>query len=256
VSVIRPHICRPVAALVLATSLAACRSKGSTEPINHGGRPVLFIGNSLTYVNDLPGIVQSMVDSAGGDSIDVRVWTEPDFALIDHWNKGGAQAAIKSHAWAFVVLQQGPSSVEVNRDTLRLATRNFAPLIAAAGAKPVLYAVWPTIDRREDFARSLESYALAASDVGGLLAPVSAAWLTVLTDNPSIALYSADGLHPTQAGSYLAALVIYARITGKSPIGMPAKIQIRKTWVLALDPAVAEILQGAAAKAIAAGPPR
>jgi len=236
-------------------SLAGCQSKSPAEPINHGGRPVLFIGNSLTYVNDVPGIVQSMVDSAGGDSIDVRIWAEPDFALIDHWTRGGAQDAIKSHAWAFVVLQQGPSSVEVNRDTLRLAAKNFAPLIAAAGAKPILYAAWPTADRRQDFARSLESYALAASDVNGLLAPVSAAWLTVLTDNPSIALYDADGLHATQAGSYLAALVIYSRITGKSPIGLPAKIQIRKTWTLTLDPAVAQALQSAASKALTSAPP-
>jgi hypothetical protein len=240
-----------IRALVLI-AVTACLSSSTTPVIEHGGRPVLFIGNSLTYVNDVPGIVQSMVDSVGADSLDVQSWTEPDFALIDHWSSGRAQTAIQSRKWAFVVLQQGPSSVEVNRDTLRLATKNFAPLISAAGAKPILYAAWPTVDRQQDFPRALESYALAASDVGGLLAPVSAAWLIVITEHPSIPLYSSDGLHATLAGSYLAATVIYATITGKTPVGLPAKIQVRKSWTLSLDPTVARTLQDAAARAVAA----
>src|SRR5205814_105845 len=106
----------------------------------------------------------------------------------------------------------------------------------------------PTVDRRQDYPRSLESYALAAADVGGLLSPVSAAWLTVLTDHPSIQLYSNDGLHATQTGSYLSALVLYATMTGKTPVGLPGRIQIRKSWTITLDSSVARTLQDAAAR--------
>ena len=38
-----------------------------------------------------------------------------------------------------VVLQQGPSSVEVNRDTLRQATREFAVEIVRVHGKPALF---------------------------------------------------------------------------------------------------------------------
>ena len=135
---------------------SACLSNATSPspPLVGGGRPVLFIGNSLTYVNDVPGIVQALADSAHGDSLAVETVAEPNFALIDHWNTGAALAEINRRKWDFVVLQQGPSSVDVNRDTLRLATKLFAPSIAKAGARPVLFSAWPTLDRRTIRGRS------------------------------------------------------------------------------------------------------
>src|SRR6478672_1356008 len=113
--------------IALGLGLVGCLSATSPQLIGDG-RPVLFIGNSYTYVNDLPGIIQALADSAGGDRIAVETIAEPDYALVDHLAEGTAQREISKRGWAFVVLQQGPSSVEVNRDTLRLATKAFAPL--------------------------------------------------------------------------------------------------------------------------------
>src|SRR5262249_18504371 len=150
-----------VAGAVLAQS--ACLSPGSAGPmvLVGGGRPVLFVGNSLTYVNDVPGIVQTLADSAQGDSLAVEMGGFPDYALIDPWNRGSALAEIQRRRWVFVVLQQGPSSVDANRDTLRMVTKLFAPYITQAGGSPVLFSAWPTIDRLQDFPRAIESYRLA-----------------------------------------------------------------------------------------------
>src|SRR6476646_1101634 len=121
-----PRIRKLARGAALCVSAAGCLS--ATAPTLIGdGRPILFIGNSYTYVNDLPGIVQALADSAGGEKIAVETVAEPDFALVDHWARGTAQREISKGGWAFVVLQQGPSSVGVNRDTLRLATKLFAP---------------------------------------------------------------------------------------------------------------------------------
>jgi hypothetical protein len=217
---------------------------------------VLLIVNSLTYVNDLPGIVQALADSAHGDSLAVETVGEPNFALIDHWNTGAALAEINRRSWDFVVLQQGPSSVELNRDTLRFATKLFAPSIARAGGKPVLFSAWPTIDRRQDFSRTIESYQLAAADVGGIFAPVASAWLGAFARNASVALYDPDGLHPSIAGSYLSALVIYSVITERSPIGLPGTLRLRSGLTITVDAATATMLQQAAAEAVAAINPR
>jgi hypothetical protein len=232
---------------------AACLSN-ATSPLIGGGRPILFIGNSLTYVNDVPGIVQALADSAHGDSLAVETVAEPNFALIDHWNTGAALAEINRRNWDFVVLQQGPSSVDLNRDTLRLATKLFAPSIAKAGGKPVLFSAWPTIDRRADFSRAIESYRLATTDVGGLMAPVASAWLTILTSSPSVQLYDTDGLHPTVAGSYLSALVIYATILKRTPVGLPAALRLRQGTQVTIDPAIARLLQDAAWQAVSNPP--
>src|SRR4051812_5272135 len=177
-------------------AVAGCLSTSVSAPQLEGqGRHVLFIGNSYTYVNDVPGIVQALADSAGGGTLAVESVAEPDFALIDHWATGVAAREIGKGGWAFVVLQQGPSSVEVNRDTLRLATKLFAPGIAQSGGKPALFSAWPTIDRRVDFPRAIESYRLAAADVNGVFLPVASAWLAAWTRDSSLPLYAGDGLH-------------------------------------------------------------
>ena len=241
------------ARLGLSLTLAACLSSSLSGPQLSGtGPPVLFIGNSLTYVNDLPGIVQSLADSAGGPALAVETVAFPDYALIDHWNEGvaagHARGEIAKGGWKFVVLQQGPSSVDVNRDTLRLATKLFAQEMSKVGATPALLSAWPTIDRRQDFPRAIESYTLAASDVNGVLLPVAAAWVAAWQRDSTLALYS-DGLHPSVVGSYLSALVIYAALQHHTPVGLPSRIHLRSGATMFVDPKVAAVLQAAAAEA-------
>ena len=221
------YVKRMMTRLVLPLTLAACLSSAVSGPELSGtGTPVLFVGNSLTYVNDLPGIVQALADSAGGPALAVETVAFPDYALIDHWNEGvasgRARGEIAKGGWKFVVLQQGPSSVDVNRDTLRLATKLFAQDMAKVGATPALLSAWPTIDRRQDFPRAIESYTLAATDVNGVLLPVAAAWLAAWKRDSTLGLYS-DGLHPSIAGSYLSALAVYAALQHHSPVGLPSR---------------------------------
>ena len=51
------------------------------------------------------------------------------------------------------------------------------------------------------------------------LAPVGAAFARSLELNPNIALHGPDKKHPSTEGHYLAALVIYATLTGDTPVG-------------------------------------
>jgi hypothetical protein len=235
-----------MAAFALAV-LSACLSGAPTGPRLSGeGARVLFIGNSLTYVNDVPGILQALADSGGSEHLAVASQALPNYALIDHWVDGVAQREIAKGGWAWVVMQQGWTPAGVYRDTLRLATRKFGAEIAKIGAKAALYQTWPPIDRRGDFPGSIESYELAAADVGGVVFPVARAWLATWDRDPSVQLYS-DGLHASVAGSYLAALVMYARIFDRTPIGLPATLRTRAGATIRLDPALARTLQDAAA---------
>jgi hypothetical protein len=228
--------------------IAACLGDPVAGPrVSGEGRRVLFIGNSYVYINDIPGIVQSLADSAGGDKLAVETVAGPDLALIDHWNSGTAQVEIAKGGWEWVVLQQGPSSVELNRDTLRLATKLFAAAIAKINARTTLFSAWPSEARRQDFTRAIESYTLAAADVNGILLPVAAAWVAAWNRDPHLALY-ADGLHASIDGAYLSALVIYSRLLGKTPVGLPSKLRLESGEIVAIDSERAAILQAAAAE--------
>jgi len=238
-------------ALVAFLSTAACNAAQVTEvrvEYVGEGTKVLFVGNSYLYFNDIPGIVQALADSAKGERLAVAVVAGADAALMDHWNEGTARRAIAAGGLKWVVLQQGPSSVEVNRDTLRLATKLFGDEIARANARVALFSAWPTAARRDDFPRAIESYTLAAADVNGLLLPVAAAWIAAWDATPTLELY-ADPLHPSLEGAYLSALVVYAQLLDKSPAGLPASLRLRSGRTLAIDPATAILLQQAAATA-------
>ncbi|HUQ18153.1 MAG TPA: hypothetical protein VM099_00960, partial [Gemmatimonadaceae bacterium] len=197
---------------VALSALIGCFPSVPTDPeVLGSGTRMLFIGNSLTYVNDVPGILEALADAAGGEKLAVATLGVPNYAVIDHWYEGTAQKQIDKGGWAYVVMQQGWTPAGVCRDTLRLAATLFNEHIKKIGAKPVLFEPWVPIGRVNDFTTTMESYRLAANDVNGLVFPVAEAWLEVARRNPGINMYS-DGLHANITGSYLAALVMYTRI--------------------------------------------
>lgn len=202
---------------------------------------VLFIGNSLTYTNDLPRTLADLARSAG-DTITVSTVAAPDFALVDHLRDGRATRAIAQGWWTHVVLQQGPSSTPINRDSLIVVTKLVAEQIRAAGARPALYSVWPALENRATFARAIESYRLASESVDGLYLPVAAAWQRVLDVDASVPLYAADGLHPAPLGTYLAALVLYERIVGKDARQLDPRVVVNGAQV-DVDVATVRVLQ-------------
>jgi len=77
--------------------------------------------------------------------------------------------------------------------------------------------VWPSSGRLGDRDRVSQSYAGAATLIGGELFPVGDAWRAAWRRDPSLALYGADGFHPSPLGSALAALVILDQLTGRLP---------------------------------------
>ncbi len=254
---------RPLARLALAATAAlaaivvgACSLGGTTAPeqIEIGrlfgeGRRILFIGNSLTYFNDLPLIVQALVNAGDGEPIAVAMVAYPDYNLEDHMVGGAAARELSKGGWSVVVLQQGPSSVEENRQQLIASTRTFDDAVKAGGARTALFAVWPQANRRQDFPRASQSYALAAEAVDGILFPVGLAWLAAWQRDPQLPLYLSDGLHPSTYGSYLAALVMYQQLTGRSPVGLPSELTLLSGAKLSIPPSAAALMQEAAAQA-------
>jgi hypothetical protein len=232
--------------LTLAMALGSCGS-GSPSGVDDPTATlrVLFIGNSLTYANDLPDLVKTLADSAGVEKMYVETIAVPNYSLEDHWNGPDARRVIASGRWRYVVLQQGPSALAESRVLLLDYANRFAGEIRKAGARPALYMVWPSLSRSGDFDRVSESYRLAAEAVDGALFPAGEVWRAAWRRDPNLTLYSSDGLHPGAAGSYAAALAIFAGIYDRSPVGLPARLGS----ALVVAPAVAALLQDAAAEA-------
>ena len=87
-----------IPALLLAAGLAMVQP----TPLR-----ILFVGNSLTYINDVPALVVA-IGRANQRILQCEQVTAPDLSLEDHWRLGDARRAIARGGWDIVVLQQGP----------------------------------------------------------------------------------------------------------------------------------------------------
>lgn len=215
---------RAAVALVLGAALGSCK-EDATKPAPPDPTPrngVLFIGNSLTQSNNLPNLV-ARIAAAMQVPWTYAVAAAGGYALEDHWNLTPVRNTIATGSWDWVVLQQGPSGLPESRINLVHWTEEFDAVIRAAGARTALYMVWPDVTRLTAFDSVSASYRAAATAVGGTILPAGDAWTAAWRQDSSLPLYGPDGFHPGIAGSYLAALTIFAGLTGRSPLDVPLR---------------------------------
>jgi hypothetical protein len=199
-----------------------------------GGEPckqILFIGNSYTYVNDLPGMFVKLA-KAGEFRINAEMAAEGGWTLSDHVKSAKTMEKINSQKWDFVVLQeqsQIPASMEARNSGMYPAARELVRQINKNGAKPVFFLTWghrdgwleENLNGFEAMQFSLDQgYMDIGRELNVSISPVGYAWLLALRQNPQLRLWQDDGSHPSQQGSYLAACVFYAAIFHKTPQGL------------------------------------
>jgi hypothetical protein len=241
-------VVKRAAALLLAIGLLAGCLPGEPDA------RVLFIGNSYTFYNNLPRMVADLADSAG-IHLDVDAVTEGGAWLGDHRRAGTAGERIRSGDFDFVVIQEQsavPSDNNLAREEMYPAAIAFASDAAASGATLVLFETWGHLSGFSGTGHSSyqsmqnainATYHELSELLGKPVAPAGEAWQISLTSARSIRLHDADGSHPSLEGSYLAALVIAATITGESPQDM--------TDDLGISTAVANLLRQYATEAVA-----
>lgn len=223
-------------ALILLSSACSLTRSCSEDP---ECTRVLFIGNSYTFVNDLPGMFASLAE-AGGHRVETEVEAEGGWMLSDHVQARDTRNQIKSSNWSYIVLQeqsQIPASKQVRMAQMYPAARRLVAQIRETGAEPVFFLTWAhQTGWPEEGMLSYESmqiqindgYLGIARELNTKLAPVGVAWSDALRQNPQVNLWQEDGSHPSLQGTYLAACVFYALIFQESPEGLSYKKDLSK----------------------------
>src|SRR5262249_55895943 len=96
----------------------AATAKPPVPPRDGKEFQILFLGNSLTSFNNLPGMVRAMA-AAGGVKVNAVGFTFNNYSLEDQWKETNARKTLASKPWDYVVLQQGPSSRPESQVNLR-----------------------------------------------------------------------------------------------------------------------------------------
>lgn len=174
--------------------------------INLSAQKLLFLGNSLTYTNELPRIVKTIANQFG-KSISIQSLCFPNYGLEDHWRDGKLQKLITTEEFDFVIFQQGPSSQAYGRSSLIEYGGKISSLAKKHNSQPAYFMVWPSVQYYHTFDGVIKNHSDAANINKALLIRVGEAWRTFRKSNPTIDLYMRDRFHPSEAGSVLAALI-------------------------------------------------
>ena len=190
---------------------------------------ILFIGNSLTYTNNLPEIVEHIA-SDFNETVTTTTLCYPNYALIDHWNDGKLQKYIKTGSFNYVIIQQGPSSQNEGKQMLLEDGAKIKALCETHGSQLVYFMVWPSKHYYYTFDGVIANHELAANKNRALLSPAGIIWKTYDTYKDLENLYSTDDFHPSKTGSFLAALTLFSTIYPNKKLS-DLSYKSSKTWV-------------------------
>ena len=205
---------------------------------------VLFLGNSYTFVNDLPGVFRDLARSAGRN-VETGMVANGGETLAQHAASSDSTGAIGGSRWQVVVLQEQselPAVESLRQAQMYPAARSLVALVRTNGASPVLLETWAHQggwpDYGLDFAAMQaaidQAYGTIAGELQVPVAPAGQAWQADVRADPTIALWQSDGSHPTPAGTFLAACAVYTRVFGPCPVGA--------SYTDGLPPSVAAVL--------------
>ncbi|MHC4871974.1 MAG: hypothetical protein ACYTFY_09020 [Planctomycetota bacterium] len=199
---------------------------------------VLFIGNSQMRSQNLPDMIQKLSESAPEDfpRIESCPYAAGGKTLKLHWEAGEEgdkpRALIKKGGWDKVVIQEIYSAPE---DEFRKYAELFDNAVKEAGSQTIFFAtanVTPFYREEFTFPQSFKDLNDMQIKLGREknipVAPAGYAWLKYLGENSSeeelLDLYAEDRGHPGFKGSYIYACLLYAVLTGKTPVGLTSKL--------------------------------
>lgn len=212
---------------------AGCSSKTArpAEPYR-----ILFIGDSTTSRNDIPGKFQRLAE-LGGHEVVVESSTRDGTSLAFHTRLPQTTTKLEDAVWDIVILQENEVILlnPESRQEFTIPTiQKYMDIVDEMGGVILLYSSIGfrdgLADNEEfsylnDYESTQDAVDMAYLEIGNELdlplAPVGAVWREVYDTGSDFELWQLDGLHVSPEGAYLAACVFYAAIFNQSPLDLP-----------------------------------
>ena len=175
---------------------------------NRKSLAILFIGNSHTYYNDMPCMVQALADAAGYDCR-VTMIAHGGWYLDQHVREHEVRFNISFGRYDYVVLQEHAHPFDARR--FLTAVPGLVAMVREAGSRAVIYGCWAQKNEPDAQPRMDEAHTRAAAENGTLLAPVGEGWWDEARRS-DLDFYASDGRHASPAGSAYAAKIIWETI--------------------------------------------
>ena len=199
---------------------------------------VLFVGNSHTYLNNMPWMFDSLSESVGRVVI-VDMSAPGGYTLEQHSTNTTTINMISQGDWDYVVLQEQSQIPTINYwrfNSMYPAARRLDSLITQHYESTAFFMTWgwkyggqmiyngdssPVFVNYFHMQESVRvAYESIAAELSVTLCPVGMAWKRARTIDTLVDLWMSDNYHPTLKGSYLTACVFYSVFFHSSPVGL------------------------------------
>lgn len=218
---------------------------------------VLFIGNSNTFTNNVPMMVKGLCDAS---KINVNIYSVTaggyklsQFASADNMYNPIIMSTLAEVSFDYVVLQDHRDSIVPNPEKTLSAIETLLPAIELSGAKIVIYAQQcdfvdrtykinncsVSLSRDEAQLLMARNYSYVANSFNAPIAHSGINFSRCMNIFPDIVLYNTkDNIHPSVAGSYMAACTLYKTLFAQSSFGndyLPGSAYDTSSLIEALD---------------------
>lgn len=184
---------------------------------------VLFVGNSLVYVNNLPALLTALAPADAPIVADMLV--APGGDLFERWQDGSTAREINSGQWQVVVLQERGGLIAcvehpAERDEPDCrgslnAQRKLVEVARQKGVRVILLGTWgPDSLWQKQLSRALRK---VAAQVGAEALDAGADLRAFGKAHPDTPIYQDDALHPSLDGSLRIASGLVRHLTGAMP---------------------------------------
>ncbi len=201
---------------------------------------VLFVGNSYTYYNDLPGMVESIAASTGKSITTTMIAPGAQSFSGHYWNEGNGLSYIMQGGWDVVILQEQSETPAVPDYNIDLYCYMYARYLVDTAydfnpfVEPMFFRTWGYRDGSSWLAldnpvagtyEGMDSiiaarYMIMKEMCDASVSPVGRVWRYLYANNPNMGLHGSDGSHPSVAGTYAAACSFYTMLFEDSPLNI------------------------------------
>ncbi|HBS88235.1 MAG: hypothetical protein A2W91_04485 [Bacteroidetes bacterium GWF2_38_335] len=210
---------------------------------------VLFIGNSITYFNDMPQSFKEIADSKG-DSVEVTVYAPGGTGFIHYYIDPNVYNYFREGTWDVIILQPGsnespgysyPISQTLMEARIMLDSAYKYNPCAKILYYEITYGIWgntltdiTNYNNTMDLIRANLTY--LADSTKNFFAPAGEVISHLWNENPDSMFWGSYGdIHPNYKGSYIIACAFYSSVFQKPSFGT--------TYFNSVDTAEAEYFQ-------------
>lgn len=184
---------------------------------------ILFLGNSLTYVEDIPNIIYNMI-TADGAYVSYLEDTVGGSYLDEHKIKFEEYAS--KHNFTHIVLQEQSAGSITDFYRFQQAVEYYCEQLENREVEVMLYQTWGYnyengwngMTKHEMTERIKQAYDIVANRVGATVTRSGEAFTIYETMYEELPSLYRDVNHQSIYGAYLSACVHYCTITGKSAV--------------------------------------